>query len=650
MSTTTTPSGHVISPRGESPGRVPTRHARLRTWVQQVATVCQPDRVYWCDGSDEEWTQLTDQLVEAGTLVRLNPDKKPNSFWARTDPSDVARVEKRTFICSENEADAGPTNNWVAPAEMKQTMTELFRGSMRGRTMYVIPFCMGPLDAENPMFGIEITDSAYVVCSMRIMTRMGQAVLDRLDEDSEQSFVPCLHSVGAPLEPGDVDVPWPCNETKYISHFPETREIWSYGSGYGGNSLLGKKCYSLRIASAIARDEGWLAEHMLILKLTSPEQRVHYVAAAFPSACGKTNLAMLEPTVPGWKVETLGDDIAWMRFGDDGRLYAQNPEFGFFGVAPGTGWKTNPHAMRTIERGNSIFTNVALTDDGDVWWEGYSEEPPAHLTDWKGRPWPPQASDGDEDRRSDRIPEQGSRKRSTQGSEATPKPEPSSHPNSRFCTPIKQCPILADEFDDPRGVPLSAIVFGGRRATTIPLVTQSRDWAHGVFMGATLSSETTAAAEGQVGVVRRDPMAMLPFMGYHAGDYFQHWIDVGKQHDADKLPKIFYVNWFRRDADGVFLWPGFGENSRVLKWIIERIEGRADAVETPIGWVPAPEALDVDGLDLDADTIGALLRVDEVEWRSELPEVAEWFEKFGDRLPATLWAELDGLSERLGAE
>jgi phosphoenolpyruvate carboxykinase (GTP) len=612
--------------------------------------VCQPDRVYWCDGSDEEWTQLTDQLVEAGTLVRLNPDKKPNSFWARTDPSDVARVEKRTFICSENEADAGPTNNWVAPAEMKQTMTELFRGSMRGRTMYVIPFCMGPLDAENPMFGIEITDSAYVVCSMRIMTRMGQAVLDRLDEDSEQSFVPCLHSVGAPLEPGDVDVPWPCNETKYISHFPETREIWSYGSGYGGNSLLGKKCYSLRIASAIARDEGWLAEHMLILKLTSPEQRVHYVAAAFPSACGKTNLAMLEPTVPGWKVETLGDDIAWMRFGDDGRLYAQNPEFGFFGVAPGTGWKTNPHAMRTIERGNSIFTNVALTDDGDVWWEGYSEEPPAHLTDWKGRPWPPQASDGDEGRRSDRIPEQGSRKRSTQGSEATPKPEPSSHPNSRFCTPIKQCPILADEFDDPRGVPLSAIVFGGRRATTIPLVTQSRDWAHGVFMGATLSSETTAAAEGQVGVVRRDPMAMLPFMGYHAGDYFQHWIDVGKQHDADKLPKIFYVNWFRRDADGVFLWPGFGENSRVLKWIIERIEGRADAVETPIGWVPAPEALDVDGLDLDADTIGALLRVDEVEWRSELPEVAEWFEKFGDRLPATLWAELDGLSERLGAE
>jgi phosphoenolpyruvate carboxykinase (GTP) len=624
----------VISPRGETPAALPTRHARLRTWVQQVATVCQPDRVYWCDGSDEEWTLLTDQLVDAGTLVRLNPDMKPNSFWARTDPSDVARVEKRTFICSENETDAGPTNNWMDPAEMKRTMTDLFRGSMRGRTMYVIPFCMGSLEAENPLFGIEITDSAYVVASMRIMTRMGQAVLDRLDEDSEQTFVPCLHSVGAPLEPGEEDVPWPCNETKYISHFPETREIWSYGSGYGGNSLLGKKCYSLRIASAIARDEGWLAEHMLILKLTSPEQRVHYVAAAFPSACGKTNLAMLEPTIPGWKVETLGDDIAWMRFGEDGRLYAQNPEFGFFGVAPGTGWKTNPHAMRTIERGNSLFTNVALTGDGDVWWEGYSEEPPAYLTDWKGRPWPPENSDGDSSAERSQPPE----------------PEPSSHPNSRFCTPIEQCPILAEEYDDPRGVPLSAIIFGGRRATTIPLVTQSRDWTHGVFMGATLSSETTAAAEGQVGVVRRDPMAMLPFMGYNGGDYFQHWIDVGKQHDADKMPKIFYVNWFRRAADGSFLWPGFGENSRVLKWVIERIEGGADAVETPIGWVPAPDALDIDGLEVNDHAVAALLRVDPEEWRAELPQIAEWFEKFGDRLPATLWAEFDGLTERLGAE
>jgi len=597
----------------------PTKHAGLLAWVAEVAALTQPDRIHWVDGSEQEYARLTDELIAAGTLVRLNDEKKPNSFWARTDPSDVARVEQRTFICSVDEADAGPTNNWMDPVEMKAVMTGLYRGSMRGRTLYVVPFCMGPLTAESPRFGVEITDSAYVVASMRIMARSGAEVLEKMGSgDTAAKFVPCLHSVGAPLEPGQADVPWPCNDEKYIVQFPEERTIWSYGSGYGGNSLLGKKCYSLRIASAMARDEGWLAEHMLILKLTSPEKTVHYIAAAFPSACGKTNLAMLDPTLEGWEVETLGDDIAWMRFGQDGRLYAVNPEFGLFGVAPGTGWKTNPNAMLAIEKGNSLFTNVALTDDGDVWWEGYSATPPEHLIDWKGNDWTPESG------------------------------EVSSHPNSRFCTPIKQCPIIADEYDDPNGVPISAILFGGRRATTVPLVTEARDWDHGVFMGATLSSETTAAAVGQVGVVRRDPMAMLPFIGYNAGDYLNHWITVGKHNDASLLPKIFYVNWFRKDESGKFVWPGFSENGRVLKWVIDRLEGRAAAVETPIGHVATPDSIDLTGLELSLEALQTALAVDDDEWKAEIPLIEEWFAKLGDKVPPALTLELDALKARLG--
>ncbi len=594
----------------------PARHQRLLAWVREMAELTTPDRVHWVAGTAPEQQALIDQLVAAGTFVKL--DKKPSSYWCASDPSDVARVEDRTYICSVDEADAGPTNNWMDPGEMRAIMKDLYRGCMKGRTMYVIPFVMGHLEAEKPLFGVEITDSEYVVVSMNVMAKTGDAVLERMGDDA--AFVPAMHSLGAPLEPGQPDVAWPCNQTKYIVHYPESREIQSFGSGYGGNALLGKKCYSLRIASAIARDEGWLAEHMLILKLTSPDGKVHYIAAAFPSACGKTNLAMLEPTIPGWKAETLGDDIAWMRFGTDGRLYATNPENGLFGVAPGTGWDTNPNAMRTIEVGGSVFTNVALTDDGDVWWEGMTPEPPAHLTDWKGRDWTPSS------------------------------PEPSSHPNSRFCTPIRNCPILAPEYDDPQGVPISAILFGGRRPTTVPLVTQSRDWTHGTFMAATISSETTAAAAGAVGVVRRDPMAMLPFLGYHAGDYFQHWLDVGKGADADLLPKIFYVNWFRRDQDGGFLWPGFGENSRVLKWVIERLEGEADAVETPIGQVPAPGALDVDGLGLTPDAVAQALAVDPQEWAAEIPLIQEWFEQIGAKMPVTLLTELDGLKARLGLD
>jgi phosphoenolpyruvate carboxykinase (GTP) len=599
---------------GSRTAAAPTRHARLLAWVADVAALTTPDAIQWVDGGADEYAALTADLVAAGTFVRL--EAKPDSYWCASDPSDVARVEDRTFICSVDPADAGPTNNWKDPQEMRALMTELYRGCMRGRTMYVIPFVMGHLDATSPMFGVEITDSAYVVASMRVMARVGTEVLAAMGDDAP--YVPCLHSVGAPLEPGQADVPWPCSDTKYIVHYPEAREIWSYGSGYGGNALLGKKCYSLRIASVMARDEGWLAEHMLILKLTGPSNQVHYVAAAFPSACGKTNLAMLQPTVPGWKAEMIGDDIAWMRFGEDGRLYAINPEYGLFGVAPGTGWETNPNAMMAAQQGHSVFTNVALTPDGDVWWEGMTTQKPEQLTDWKHRPWTPESA------------------------------EPSSHPNSRFCTPIRNCPILAPEFDDPNGVPISAILFGGRRKTTVPLVAQARDWGQGVFMGATLSSETTAAATGAVGVVRRDPMAMLPFMGYHAGDYFQHWINIGKEADADRLPQIFYVNWFRRDADGGFLWPGYGENSRVLKWVIERIEGTASAVETPIGYVPAPGSLDLDGLDLTADQVAAALAVDPAEWQAEIPLIEEWFAKIGDKVPNTLLSELDILKARLG--
>ncbi|RDI55225.1 phosphoenolpyruvate carboxykinase (GTP) [Nocardia mexicana] len=594
--------------------QAPTDHEGILTWVSEVMELAAPDRVVFCDGSRDEWDRLTGLLVEKGTFVPL--DAKPNSFWCVSDPDDVARVEDRTYICSENPADAGPTNNWVDPVDMRTLMTEHYRGAMSGRTMYVIAFCMGPLDAEDPKFGVQVTDSEYVAVSMQIMTRSGTAVWEKLTGAAE--FVKCLHSVGAPLSEGERDVAWPCDHAKYISHFPERREIWSYGSGYGGNALLGKKCFALRIASVLGRDEGWLAEHMLILKLTSPQGRTHYVAAAFPSSCGKTNLAMLEPALPGWSAETIGDDIAWLRFGADGRLYAVNPEAGFFGVAPGTGMTTNPNAMATIARGNSIFTNTARTDSGDVWWEGMTDIPPAHLVDWRGAAWTPESE------------------------------TPAAHPNSRYCTPIAQCPSVAPEWDDPTGVPISAIFFGGRRATTVPLIAESFDWAHGVFAASVLSSETTAAAAGQVGVVRRDPMAMLPFLGYHVGDYFAHWLSMADR-DGARLPKIFQVNWFRRGADRKFLWPGFGDNVRVLQWALDRLDGTADAVRTPIGYVPTIDALDLSGLDeADRTLAEQALIVDTDEWVAETVSIDEWYATIGgDRLPDELRAQLAGLKTRL---
>lgn len=596
-------------------GTNPTDNDKLIAWINEAVELFQPDKVVFADGSQEEWNRLTAELVDAGTLIKLNEEKRPNSFLARSNPSDVARVESRTFISTENEEDAGPTNNWMKPAALKEEMLEHFEGSMRGRTMYVVPFCMGPISDPDPKLGVQLTDSAYVVLSMRIMTRMGTQALEKIEGEN---FVHCLHSVGAPLEPGQEDVAWPCNDTKYISQFPETKEIWSYGSGYGGNAILAKKCYALRIATVMAKEEGWMAEHMLILKLTSPEGKAYHIAAAFPSACGKTNLAMITPTLDGWTAEVVGDDIAWMKLREDG-LYAVNPENGFFGVAPGTNYASNPIAMKSMEPGNILFTNVALTDDGDVWWEGMDGEAPAHLIDWRGEDWTPESS------------------------------SKAAHPNSRYCVAIEQCPAAAPEFNDWQGVKIDAILFGGRRPDTVPLVTQAHNWEHGTMIGAMLSSgQTAASVEAKVGSLRHDPMAMLPFMGYNVGDYFQHWLDMGEK-GGDRMPEIFLVNWFRRGDDDRFLWPGFGDNSRVLKWVIDRIEGNVDADETVVGYTARAEDLDLTGLDTPIEDVREALTADPELWKEDVADSRRYLESLGSRVPQEIFDQLKKLDERVQA-